>query len=151
MAHYVCGTCGATFATRQQLGGHHSGVCGAVQNIQEAVRRHALRNIEMEGNEPDNPLNDGPIQESLSALLQRPMHDKAKHIVRAAKMSLPRRDVNFVNTYKLHELQDEYEVYCNLLRRYFSKDFWEIFASVYDQRNGIIHFQIGNCATLPFG
>ena len=42
------------------------------------------------------------------------------------------------NTFKLHEVQDAYEEYCDSVRACYSDDFWRLFEAVHDQRSGII-------------
>ena len=162
MPNYACSRCGFLFPSKQALGGHNArGVltCRRVVNSSLApatsvpaaspghgnvvVRDNNLAerddNFDVTGdqNDVEVPANGAvaaaaPLS-TIQQLLQRPKRANHKHII--VPLDVERLSTcDTANTFKLHETQDAYKEYCDLIRSRYSDEFWKIFATVYRER-----------------
>ena len=162
---FVCARCGAVFATRWALGGHLSfPTCAPAHADVDAVADvnaddntdvnaddkadnadgHADVNADDVPNAGGNNAAPAPIMSTLQ-LLQRPIFEYQKHRVIPLNIRRQGPICDTSKTFKLHQTQEAYVEYCNVIRQEYSEEFWRCFSAVYLEQNIVIDKVLQAC------
>ena len=90
-----------------------------------------------------NNVTRAPVMSTLK-LLERPVFEYNEH--RIVVLDVPQLlRCNPEQTYRLHEMQQAYEEYCDIIRDEYCHQFWVFFSAVYLQQNVVIDTTLKAC------
>ena len=90
-----------------------------------------------------NNVTCAPVMSTLK-LLERPLFEYNEH--RVLVLDVPQRlRCNTAQTFRLHETQQVYAEYCDIIRDEYCQQFWGFFSAVYLQQNVVIDATLKAC------
>ena len=93
-----------------------------------------------------NNVTRAPVMSTLK-LLERPVFEYNEH--RVVVLDVPQRlRCNTAQTFRLHETQQAYAEYCDIIRDEYCQQFWRFFSAVYMQQNVVIDATLKACRSI---